>query len=513
MGRASRGVAGVLCVGLLAGCASSESPASSETRANSIASTTAPLASTATPARLLARRPMIDCTIQSEAPVTATAPAVCGILEVPEDRSNPSGQMIGLRVAVIPAETDTPESDAFFALAGGPGRAGTAFFGWLPGLLADVHATRDIVLVDQRGTGGSNALVLPPMPDTTDLSQAELDAVLQTWSDDWLASIEADPRQYTSSVAADDLDAVRETLGYELIDLYGTSYGSTLAQYYIRQHPDHVRVAIMDGGTPLDVQAFEHMAANSQAALELLFDRCAADAACNATLPDLSTEWSELAAGLAAGIDTGMTDPDSGEPLVATLDQVGPGIHQALLDPATAAKLPLALHLAHEGQWAQAVQVLPESTGDGGDWLAMSEIIRCSEAWARFDPAEVEHLGDGSYLLSTQLAQAAAGAQRCKALPSGVVPADDAAPVATELPILWLTGDGDPQDPPTNLTSIPTQQPNARVVVIPAQQHVAGYTGCGPQVIAEFVDAGTADDLDTTCLEQAAVPGLTFMLP
>ena len=81
------------------------------------------------------------------------------------------------------------------------------------------------------------------------------------------------------------------------------------------------------------------------------------------------------------------------------------------------------------------------------------------------------------------------------------------------MPILWLAGDGDPQDPPANLTAIPTQQPNARIVVIPAQQHVAGYTGCGPHVIAEFVDAGTADDLDTTCLEQAAVPGLRFMLP
>ena len=306
------------------------------------ASPTSAVATTAAPARLLAGRPMIDCTIQSEAPVTATAPAVCGTLEVPEDRSNPSGRMIGLRVAVIPAEADTPEPDAFFAVAGGPGRAGTAFFGWLPGLFADVHATRDIVLVDQRGTGGSNALVLPPMPDTTGLSQAEVDAVLQTWSDDWLASIEADPRQYTSSVAADDLDAVREALGYELIDLYGTSYGATLAQYYIRQHPDHVRVAIMDGGTPLDVPAFERMAANSQAALELLFDRCADDAACDAALPDLSTEWSELEAALAAGIDTGLTDPDSGEPVVATLDQVAPGIHQALLDPATAAQLPLA---------------------------------------------------------------------------------------------------------------------------------------------------------------------------
>ncbi len=330
--RAGRAVAGVLCVGLLAASVSFGPPAQGAAPMNSVLPTSAPLVasapptsvvpSTPTPARLLGGRPMIECTIQSEAPVTATAPAVCGTLEVPEDRSNPSGRTIGLRVAVIPAEAATPEPDAFFALAGGPGDAGTAFFGWLPGLFADVHAARDIVLVDQRGTGGSNALVLPPMPDTNGVSQAEVDARLQTWSHDWLASIQADPRQYTSTVAADDLDAVRQALGYELIDLYGTSYGATLAQYYIRQHPDHVRVAVMDGGTPLDVPALERMAANSQAALELLFDRCADDAACDAALPDLSAEWSELLAALATGVDTGLTDPDSGEPVVATLDQV-----------------------------------------------------------------------------------------------------------------------------------------------------------------------------------------------
>lgn len=514
--RASWAVSALSCIGLLTGCASS-GPAPGAAPASSVAPTTAPIVtgvpstSTAVRTRLLGGQPMFDCTVHSEAPVTAAASAVCGTLEVPEDRSKPSGRTIGVRVAVVPAEADTPEPDAFFAVAGGPGRAATEFFGWLPGLFAGVHATRDIVLVDQRGTGQSNALVLPPMPDTTGQSPAEVDASLKTWSDDWMASIDADPRQYTSSVAADDLDAVREALGYERIDLYGPSYGATVAQYYIRQHPDHVRAAVMDGGTPLDVQVFERMAANSQAALDLLFARCAADAACDSALPDLPTEWSELSASLATGIDTGLTEPDSNQPMVATLDQVGPGLHQALLDPATASRLPLAIHLAHEGQWAQVAAAFPAPTG-GGDWLAMSEIIMCSEAWAQFDPAEVQRLGNGSYLLSTQLAEAAARAQRCAVLPAGVVPANDAAPVTTELPILWLAGDGDPQDPPANLTSIPSQQPNAHIVVMPAQQHTVGHSGCGPQVIADFVNAGSADDLDATCFEQTAVPGLRFVL-
>ena len=90
----------------------------------------------------------------------------------------------------------------------------------------------------------------------------------------------------------------------------------------------------------------------------------------------------------------------------------------------------------------------------------------------------------------------------CRYLPKGVVPADDASPVRTTIPVLWLTGDGDPQDPPANLTAVSTQEPNSRVVVMPAQEHVVGHLGCGPAVIAAFVDAGTANGLDTSCVAQ-----------
>ena len=504
-------VVATLCMGLVAACGSSERAAPGGGSTSSVPATVTPVATT-TPVRQLDGRPMVACTITSLSGVAATASGLCGTLTVPEDRSKPSGRTIDLRVAVIPAETDSPEPDAFVALGGGPGNAGTSFFGWLPGLFAGVHATRDIVLFDQRGTGGSNKLVLPSMPDTSGLSDQEVEVSLQTWSDEWLASIDADPRQYTTTVTADDLDAIREALGYDMIDLYGPSYGSTVAQYYIRQHGDHVRVAIMDGGTPVDVPVFENMPANSQAALELLLSRCVADAACNAALPAMPSEWSELQGALATGLETDITDPDTGQPGVATLVDIGPGLHQALLDPSTARVLPYALHLVHDGRFAEAAQAIPQTTGSG-DWLAMAEIIQCSEAWARFDPAEVERLGHDSYLLDAYLGQAIGRAQRCAALPAGVIPPDDASPVVTQLPILWLAGDGDPQDPPANLASIPSQQPNARIVVMPAQQHTVGHSGCAPTVIAQFVEEGTAGSLDTACVEQAAVPGLTFTLP
>ncbi len=301
--------------------------------------------------RLLAGRPMAPCTISGEVPVTTSFPAYCGTLRVPEDRSNPSGRQIGLNVAVVPADAADAKPDPLFALAGGPGEASTSFFAWLPGLYTAVHASHDIVLVDQRGTGASNRLTLPAIPDTSRLSATEADARLSAWAKESLAGLDADPRMYTSSVAADDLDAVRAALGYDRIDLYGTSYGGELAQYYLRQHPDHVRVAIMDGSTPLDVPVLELMAASSQHALDELIARCAADPACHAAFPNLAAEWSTLIAAFSEGVV--VTDPNSGATGMADLATVGPSIHNALMTGAAAVQLPLAIHAASEGRWAE----------------------------------------------------------------------------------------------------------------------------------------------------------------
>jgi pimeloyl-ACP methyl ester carboxylesterase len=458
--------------------------------------------------RTLDGQPLTPCTVSGEIPVKAEADGLCGSLRVPEDRTNPAGRQIDLRVVVIPAVAADPAPDAFVALAGGPGDAGTQFFAWLPGLYSDVHATHDIVLLDQRGTGASNPLVLPAMPDVAGLAPADAEARRASWAADALASLPGDPRFYTSTVAADDLDAVRQALRFDQVDLYGTSYGGELAQYYLRQHAEHVRVAIIDGSTPLDVPVLERIAASSQHALDLLLARCSADAACHGALPGLTDEWAALAARLTSGVTTNVADPDTGGLVVANLAAVGPGIHHALLTESTAARLPLAIDLAYNGRWDQGSALVP-APPTGGDTLAMGDEILCSERWARFDPAEVQRLGVGSYALPMELAQAQDHAARCGVLPSGIVPADDAAPVTTDVPILWLTGDGDPQDPPDNLLAGQGRAPNSRIVVVPAQEHVVGHLGCGPSVIGAFVDAGTADGLDASCLENRT-PGLEF---
>jgi hypothetical protein len=155
-----------------------------------------------------------------------------------------------------------------------------------------------------------------------------------------------------------------------------------------------------------------------------------------------------------------------------------------------------------------------DASPSAGSTLLMKDEILCSEAWARWDPGEVAAQDPQSYAVPFVTAWAVSQAALCSHLPKGVVPADDAAAVVTDLPILWLTGDGDPQDPPSNLTGVSAQQPNSLVVVMPAQEHVVGHIGCAPKVIAQFLDAGRTAGLDTACItSRAGSPAPSFALP
>ncbi len=194
-----------------------------------------------------------------------------------------------------------PAPDPIFYLAGGPGFAATedaAQGQQFPYSLSENH---DLVFVDQRGTGGSNRVLVPTNPpDFTGLTPAEMDSKAKEWVAQYLSEMDMDPRFYTTSAAMEDLDEVREALGYDKINLFGASYGATAAQYYLRQHEDHVRTVFLYGGSLLDTPVFERWALSGQRALDMIFDHCQADPACQAAYPNLRAEFKELLTRLEA---------------------------------------------------------------------------------------------------------------------------------------------------------------------------------------------------------------------
>jgi pimeloyl-ACP methyl ester carboxylesterase len=445
---------------------------------------------------MLDGKPMAPC------PTTNLA-ALCGNLIVAENPDDPSGRTIPIHVMVIPARSPQPAPDPIFFLAGGPGGSATESFGWTTSTFSRLNAERDFVLVDQRGTGGSNRMVAPEPPDVAGLDETGRDVAIREWVDRVLAELPGDPRFYTTSLAMDDVDVVRAALGYDEINLYGPSYGATAAQYYLRQHEEHVRAVVLDGGTLLDVPIFEWMAVSSQKALDILLARCADDEACAAAYPEVATEFATIETRLAvAPITTKVIDPYSGEPIVLDSLSFASAVHGALVETSLSSKLPALIHQAYLGHWDAVAEAGVAASGGrrpNDDQLVMATVIRCSEAWARYDPAEVERLGAGTYGLAVHVAAAQAQRETCRYVPAGVIPLDDGSPVRSNVPVLLLVGEADPQDPPANVADAPEELPNSRTVVVPGAGHTVGHLACMPSIVADFIDAGTAKGLDVSC--------------
>lgn len=423
---------------------------------------------------------MVECTVNSTRGYRMSGN--CGSLTVPENRAIPDGRRIDLYVTVMPAVHSAQRAEPVFFIAGGPGASTVADWAEAPLIFPGLNDHHDIVLVDQRGTGRSHQLALPPP------NPGEPPADYATRA---LAAIDGDARYYTTSVAMDDLDAVRQALGYDVIDLYGGSYGATAVQYYLRQHADHVHAAVLDGGTLVEVPIFERVAPNSQRALDDVLGRCAADVACSSAYPNIRAELGTVMQGLARRpVATTVMDP-SGTTIVVTPDVFATTIHQLLVG-SDSGKIPWLIHQAWSGNMTAVAVELSKYLGSNATTLVMAIEILCSEAWAVNDPERVQAEGKGSYLLSSQLAFAQTFAGACRYAPPGYVRLDDAQPVRTSVPVLLLNGSDDPQDPPANVAAAAQQMSNSLLVTAPGLGHTVGHIGCIPGVVMAFFDKGRA---------------------
>jgi pimeloyl-ACP methyl ester carboxylesterase len=442
-----------------------------------------------------------------------SADAQCGALKVYENRAARNGRMIDLRVAVIKASDPNPAPDPIFYLSGGPGGAATedaAHGQQFPSQLSNTH---DLVFVDQRGTGGSHRVVIPPTPDFTGLTLHEITTRMSVWAPKVIGEMDMEPRFYTTAIAMDDLDDVRAALGYDKINLFGHSYGATAAQYYLRQHEDHVRTVTLSGGTLLDVPVFEVWASNGQKALDKLFARCQADSACHAAYPDLSAEFTALLARLDAQPATdSFTNPSDGKPgtITYTRDFLAENLRVIMLDAQNAAHLPRLIHRASvQNDWTGITAfVLKYGPGDWGSQM-MEHVIRCSEKWAAFSPAEVARLSAGSYLQGWYVNLANTHALACQFTPQGETPEGDSPQPGSQVPVLIQNGDTDPQGPPENMAGADKLWPNSLALADPYQGHWLSdfqEISCRWSIMTEFIQKASVKGVDTRCLAEIKPP-------
>ena len=422
---------------------------------------------------------------------------LCGRFEVPEDRSAPDGRKISLDVVVVPATGDSVTSDPLVFLAGGGVAPATRYAGFLSRAFPRLRQHRDILLVDQRGTWGSQPLACAGADTPGDTANAM--ASLRRCRDS--LSTAADLRLYTTPNAMDDLDEVRAWLGYERLSLYGVSYGTKAAQVYIRQHPDRVRAAVLYGVVPLSLPTQLDLAASAQATFERVCRACAADSACRAMAPDLERDLDTLLAQLARRPLRVTTFGQPGAPrTIDVTDRAVRDLVQGMLGGSRPIeRLPYRIHTAATGDLKPIGQALGDDGGPPPPPRGVFLCILCSEAMPQVDASAIARATRGTFFgdfpVRWQLRQ-------CSEWPRGPLPKGFWQPVRASLPVLAISGDLDPITPPRYAETVIRGFLNGRHVVVPGRSH-NDVDPCITSMFESFLIAGSAAGLDTSC---AALP-------
>ena len=427
----------------------------------------------------------------------------CVTIDVPLDYAKPQAAPLKLHVTIAPAFRQGSRSDPLFVLAGGPGQAGSDVLVLLKAAFERVRATRDIVFIDQRGTGLSGKLDCDSAPDEQILSEAEMMAELRAC----LARNKAPLAAYTTAAAARDLEQVRRTLGYGQVNVWGGSYGTRLGQAYARAYPASVRSLILDGVAAPD-QVIPAGGRDSQSALDGLFAACARDAACNKAYPDLAGEFKALAAKVEAGnVRLSLPNPRTAEPtdFTMTSERFLGTVHSILYAPADARRLPFLIHSASRGRW-QPFVARQNLVGDFGNVASMSMLLHfavvCAEDAPRFTPALRK---SDAAVLARPLAEMIP--KLCQEINVPAVPYVQ--PTRIDAPALLLSGALDPVTPPNRAATAARFMAHPQQVVVANAGHGVSQLGCAPRLLRAFLDR-PQDPLDAKCL--AEIPAPTFQL-
>ncbi len=424
-----------------------------------------------------------------------------GVYRVPENRVMRTGRTLGLDIIVLPAKSDQPEPDPVFFIAGGPGQQATTLVDLMMSRYGWMQEKRDLVFVDQRGTGGDH--LLQCTPDGVLDVQTLLDPLFDS---EWLVdcaerlSKRADLRFYTTPIAADDLDEVRRALGYEKINLIGGSYGTRATLVYLRRHEATVRTAILNGVAPIAFRNPLYHASGAQGALEGLFERCASDPFCAEAFPDLAGDWDKVWKHFEAGpVSVTVRHPQTREPVEVRFSRAAfaESVRGMLYSSQTAVLIPRLLHAAAAGDLAPFASAGAQRSLALSRGLALGMLlsVTCPEDVARIRDDEIEALTRDTFLASGRVRSQQA---ICARWPRGELPAGYGQPVRSKtVPVLLLSGTLDPVTPPRWGVEAARHLERSRHVVVEGSHFVGGE--CLSGIVRQFLLSADPSSLDTSC--------------
>jgi pimeloyl-ACP methyl ester carboxylesterase len=430
--------------------------------------------------------------------------AECATLTRPEDPKQSDGKTIDLFVVKLPSSSSTPEADAFTVIQGGPGGSSIDMAIGYRQALDFIRAKRDVLIVDQRGTGRSNMLQCDqPEQDQLNISfDRELTIKL---TQDCVAKLkDNDLRFYTTSVAVQDLDAVRQAAGYERLTVYGVSYGTRVAQHYLRRFPDQTRALIIDGVVDVGLNlAGSEIARRSQDAFDGMVKRCAETPSCLQQFGDIELKFEQLRQRLIERpVEISIAHPLTGKKIDHTVSEADLFAAVRFMPYATEsiALLPMLIASAYDGDYAPlAAQGISLTESLGNETATgMHNSVMCTED-APFVDLNATLQTSGTYFGSDMVKGIAAV---CQVWPRGVIDSDFRAAFDSDIPILVLSGETDPVTPPANGARAAAMFSNSKHLVVPSHGHGVMGRGCVPFLIRDFIDEANLNDVKSECIER-----------
>jgi len=439
-------------------------------------------------------------------PVSArSARAECAYFPLAENPDNPDGKPVNIHVARLESLSRNKHPDPLLFITGGPGQAASESWATIQSAFHALRKNRDVYVIDQRGTGQSNKLDCPEIETSTDVFTFDETATAER-AKACLEGLQSNPRYYTTSVAVQDLESIRQKLGVEQWNIYGVSYGTRVALHYLRRFPDHVRTMTLDAVVPPGTALGPGIAIDAENALQAMFDRCREDDACSDAYPQLEQGARTLLSDLRESpVDINYENFNRGtlESTQITENHVTLTMRMLSYSSHGVAILPNMLHEAYAKKnfapFARQAELQSENLGQT---LAtgMHNAIICTE--------DTGHSGlqsiDKDALKDTYLGDTALKAldANCKHWPSGIIDDDFHTPVKSDAQVLVLSGGTDPVTPPAYGERAISQMPNALHIINPFQGHVQVALGCMPRVVANFIERGQTGDVDFGCLER-----------
>jgi pimeloyl-ACP methyl ester carboxylesterase len=431
----------------------------------------------------------------------------CGKLQVLEDYSKADGEQITINFVVLPAIDDSDDKTPLMFLAGGPGQAAAELASGLTNVFYEVRKTRDLILVDQRGTGLSHPLQCEEAAEQNVYALTPEDFSIQDIKN-CLKNLTGDLSQYNSENAIRDFDAVREALGHQQINIYGGSYGTRAGLVYMRMFPESLRSVVLDSVGPMEVPIglFGQSSARS---FNLLLKNCQNEESCQQAFPQLDQEFKTLLTRIEnSSVKANIAHPRLGTqtPFVISKAKLLGTIRSQLYSVTTRSLVPLVIHQAYLGNYMPLAGLIAQTDGGQGIYIGLLFNITCNEDYPRISLTDFEQDaknnfgGDDSHSTFKMT---------CPLWPQYRPSEAFYQPVTADIPTLILSGELDPVTPPSNGEYTAKSLPNNHHIVVKNAAHTVALSTCASDIINEFLTSLKPKALDESCLDD--VPNESFL--